>query len=160
MTRAILLLIALLLTAAAEDPEDMTRGEEWARDLIAPHRDIQHLREKYLTDPSVSAEIKHAIEAQVVVPGMCPLQAMAAAGLFVGAIVHEDPAKGPPSDDVIKAQCEHPEDRVTIEFLFRTQTQFQTPEPVFFRVRFERGRVVFVDRERRLGHPRRPDENA
>ena len=111
--------------------------------------DIDDLRKKFLADSSVSSEIKRAIQKRVVVRGMCPQQAMAAAGLPGPYKVQADPKKWKPSIPppvVINAQCEQP-DASVIELLFRSNTQFGTPEPVVFRVRFEKGRAVLIDRK-------------
>ena len=111
--------------------------------------DVDDLRKKFLADPSVSSDIKRAIQKRVVVRGMCPQQAMAAAGLPGPYKVQADPKKWKPSIPppvVINAQCEQP-DASVIELLFRSKTQFTTAEPVVFRVRFENARAVLIDRK-------------
>ena len=50
-----------------------------ARDVRSD--DVADLRKKYLSDPAVGGDIKRAIEKGTVIPGMCPFQAFAAAGL-------------------------------------------------------------------------------
>lgn len=86
----------------------------------------------------------------VVVLGMCPDEAIAAAGSPGPYVVRRDPAKWPAGTfppTIVAAQCEHPDDSV-IELLFRNSSQFGTDEPVVFRVKFERGRAVSIDRVR------------
>ena len=159
MTRVLLLLLVSLLSAAGQNVvDDAPPDQHWALDLIAPDQDVGHLRDKFLKNPSISAEIKRAIDERVVVPGMCPLEAFAAAGLPRHYGVFQRNPKQVFTPAIMTAQCEHPDDNVAIELLFRSGTQFHTPKPVIFRVRFESGRAVFVDRERRFGRPRQTDE--
>jgi len=110
--------------------------------------DVADLRKKYLSDPAVSADIKRAIENGVVVRGMCPFQAFAAAGLPGLYEVTPDLKKWRtdiPPPIIINAQCDKPDDSV-IWLTFRSKTQFGTAEPVVFFAHFEKGRVVEVTR--------------
>lgn len=113
--------------------------------------DVSNLRKKYLSDPAVSADIKQAIEKRVVIPGMCPLQAFAAAGspgfYQVTADKKWQPNIAPPV--IINAQCEKPDDSV-IWLTFRSKTQFGTPQAVVFYAHFEKGRVVEVTRTHKI----------
>jgi hypothetical protein len=114
--------------------------------------DVADLRKKFLSDPAVSSEIKHAIEKGVVIPGMCPFQAFAAVGLPGFYEVRPDPKKwrfdiAPPV--VINAQCDKPDDSV-IWLTFRSKTQFGTPDPVVFHVHFEKGRAVEITRTHKI----------
>ena len=163
------LLLTVLSAAAGQNVTAEThRSDEadpphrhWSRDFIAPLVDVDQLRQKYLADPAVSREIKHAIEQRVVIAGMCPLEAAAAAGLPLHYMVQgrdEKPLTVPPPA-AIAAQCEHPDETIAVELLFRNDRQFHSPEAVIFRVRFESGRAVFVDRER-FGRPHQPDEET
>jgi len=107
--------------------------------------DVDDLRKKYLGDASTSAEIKHAIEERIVIPGMCPFQAFAAVG-FPGFYQVQADKKWPGNiapPVIINAQCDHPDDSV-IELTFRSSTQFHTKESVSFQVKFEHGRAVSI----------------
>lgn len=84
--------------------------------------------EYYLADTKTSEEIKDAIRKGVVIKGMCPFQAFAAAGLPGPYMVRADRDVWdhnvlPPV--IISAQCEHPDNSV-IELMFRNKTQFNT----------------------------------
>jgi hypothetical protein len=106
------------------------------------------LRKKFLGDPSVNAEIKQAIKKGVVVPGMCPLEAFAAAGLPGFYQVTADQKKWHPNiapPVIVNAQCENPDDSVIL-LTFRSKTQFSTQVPVPFTVKFEQGRSVSIER--------------
>jgi hypothetical protein len=108
--------------------------------------EFDDLRTKYLADPAVRAEIKRAIQQRVVIVGMCPFEAFAAAGR-PGLYKVQADKKWPDNivpPVIINAQCQHPDDSV-IELLFHSKTQFNTPEPVVFRVKFEKGRAVLID---------------
>jgi hypothetical protein len=54
---------------------------------------VAYLRKKFLGDPAVNAEIKRAIEKGLVIPGMCPFQAFAAAALPGVYEVRPDPKR-------------------------------------------------------------------
>ncbi len=93
--------------------------------------------------------IKQAIKEGVVINGMCPFQAFAAAGFPGPYVVKRDKEKwsmdvAPP--DIVNAQCEDPDNSV-IELIFTNQTQFKTSAPVKFRVRFVKGKAVLIDRK-------------
>jgi hypothetical protein len=106
--------------------------------------------EAYLSDPETPAEIKAAIERGVVVLGMCPFQAFAAAGLPGPYVVRRDPARWPPHSDpvkVIESQCKSP-DKSVIELMFRNKSQFGSSEPLVFRVRFVDGKAVLIDKNK------------
>jgi hypothetical protein len=109
--------------------------------------DFDDLRSKYLADPTVRPDVRRAIEQRVVIIGMCPFEAFAAAGrpgLYKVQADKKWPGNiAPPV--IINAQCEHPDDSV-IELLFRSKTQFRTRERVVFRVKFDKGRAVLIDR--------------
>ena len=104
----------------------------------------------YLNDPETSARIKDAIKEGVVVAGMCPFQAIAAAGLPGLYMVKKDHDvwKGVvPPPAIISAQCEKPDNSI-IDLEFMNTTQFDSEEVVLFRVRFEKGQVVSIDKKR------------
>ena len=111
--------------------------------------EVDDLRKKFLGDPTVSAAIKQAIQKRVVVRGMCPQQAFAAAGLPGLYKVQADPKwkQSVPPPVIISAQCEKP-DKSVIELLFRSKTQFATKDLVVFRVRFENGQAMLIDRKK------------
>jgi len=112
---------------------------------IAHADKLSDLRKKLLADPSVSSEIKAAIKKKIVVPGMCPQQAFAAAGFPGLYMVQADKEKWTsniPPPVIIEAQCETPDNSI-IELSFRNSTQFGTN--AVFRVRFEKGRAVVID---------------
>jgi len=101
----------------------------------------------YLADPNTSEEIKAAIQQGVVVLGMCPLQAFAAAGPPGPYSVRRDLTRWPPNSDPVKvvtSQCAEPDGSV-IELAFRNTSQFGSQDPVDFRVRFVEGRAVLID---------------
>ena len=79
---------------------------------------------------------------------MCPQQAFAAAGLPRLYKVRPDPKWNPdtPPPVIISAQCEHPDESL-IEVWFHNRKQFPGDAESRFRVLFERGRVVAIDRK-------------
>jgi hypothetical protein len=109
--------------------------------------DVDSLRKKYLSDPTTGAEIKHAIDQRMVIVGMCPFQAFAAAGEpgFYKVVADKRWPGNIAPPVIVNAQCEHPDDSV-IELTFRSSTQFHTKEPVPFFVKFEHGRAVSIER--------------
>ncbi len=103
----------------------------------------------YLADPGTPDTFKDGIRRGVVVEGMCPLQAIAAAGFPGPYMVKKDPARWTsdvPPPVVIQAQCDKP-DASVIELLFNNKTQFSTQEPLTFRVRFLQGKAVTIDQK-------------
>jgi len=107
------------------------------------------LAQHYLADSNTPAAFKEGIRSGVVVAGMCPLQAFAAAGLPGPYMVRRDRAKWSgdiPPPAIIEAQCQAPDESV-IELMFRNKTQFASPEPRVFRVRFVKGKVVLIDQK-------------
>lgn len=116
---------------------------------VVQAQDIEGLRKKYLEDPNTSEDIKTAIRRGVVIVGMCPFQAFAAAGYPGPYMVRSDKEKwgpGVPPPTIISAQCDRP-DKSVIELKFRNTTQFGSPEPTIFRVRFNEGRATLVDKK-------------
>jgi hypothetical protein len=110
----------------------------------------EELVSKYLGDTKTSPEIKEAIKNGVVIKGMCPFQAFAAAGFPGPYIVKKDKEKWSdhvPPPNIISAQCENPDNSV-IELAFRNKSQFKTEEPVSFRVRFIKGKAVLIDQKK------------
>ena len=110
---------------------------------------VNNFKARYLNDPDTAEAIKSAIRGGIVIPGMCPFQAFAAAGLPGPYMVKSDKERwgpGVPPPTIISAQCEHP-DHSTIELMFRNNTQFQSIEPVVFRVRFVDGKAVLIDKK-------------
>lgn len=108
------------------------------------------LREKYLASPDTASALKDAIRKRIVVAGMCPFEAFAAAGYPGPYMVRRDEAKwsaDTPPPNIINAQCKAP-DASTIELLFRNSSQFGGAEPTVFRVRFVNGKVTQIDRKR------------
>lgn len=105
-------------------------------------------RNHYLVDSGTSADFKTAIASGVVEKGMCPFQAIAAAGPpgAYNILSHADPVPpGMSESEVILSQCDAQSDAV-FDVWFRNNTQFKTTSPVMFKVHFVRGRVVQVDR--------------
>jgi hypothetical protein len=114
---------------------------------VASAETKEQLAERYLNDLDTPAEIKEAIRSGVVVKGMCPFQAFAAAGLPGPYMVMSDKEKwksNVPPPRIISAQCKNPDNSV-IELMFKNRTQFGTDEPVVFRVRFKKGIAVLID---------------
>ncbi len=110
----------------------------------------EELVNKYRNDPNTPAEIKQAINAGVVIKGMCPFLAFAAAGLPGPYMVKKDKEKWGdhvPPPNIISAQCEAPDNSV-IELIFRNKTQFMTDEPINFRVRFVKGKADLIDQKK------------
>lgn len=108
---------------------------------------IAEIRKEVLADSAVSAEIKDAIARGVVIKGICPQEAFAAAGFPGPYMVIADKSKWKsqiPPPVIVNAQCKNPDDSV-IELMFRNATQFGGKDPVVFRVRFEKGRAVLID---------------
>jgi len=106
--------------------------------------EVEPERSKYLGDPSVSDEIRNAIESGLVIEGMCPQQAFAAAGRPGPFMVLRDESiwdssVAPPV--IVSAQCEKP-DASTVHLVFRNVRQF--PDAKAFRVRFEAGKAVAI----------------
>jgi Ankyrin repeats (3 copies) len=124
--------------------------------------DVDDLRKKYLSDSATSTEIKHAIEQRIVIPGMCPFQAFAAAGEpgFSKVVADKKWPGNIPPPVIINAQCDHPDDSL-IELTFRSSTQFHTKEPVPFTVKFEHGRSVSIDQvlPSTIARPRPPNSD-
>ena len=167
--RFTLFLLIIVSSAAAQTVTDETHQADdasasqrhWSRDFMAPWTHPDQLRQKFLADPSVGSAVKRAIEQRVVIVGMCPFEATAAAGLPLHHVVQgHDKMLTVPPPLAIAAQCKHPDDTLAVELLVRNATQYHAPEPVIFRVRFESGRAVFVDLERRLGFPHVADEET
>ena len=125
----------------------------WTLLVLAACTHTLPYRTKYLADPSVSPEIKQAIRKGIVIEGMCPFEAIAAAGTPGGLYeVTPDPKKWPSNImplAVINAQCEKPDNSI-IWLRFKNRTQFNTREPLAFHVRFERGRAVLITRTHRI----------
>jgi len=141
--RVLALLAISILCVAAEDLSSEDR--EWVFELIAPSREVEQLRQRYLEDPHVSGDIKNAIRQRLVSPGMCPLEAIAAAGLpLEGAIRQpgERPSDRSPAA-IIAAQCARPETETGVLLSFRNDTQFGPG--VVFRVCFWEGRAIAID---------------
>ena len=159
---AVIVLASLVLSLHAQDVAEHTSSpKKWAVDLVAPYGGLDLLRQLYLAQRSVSPDVARAIEEREVILGMCPLQAIAAAGLPVSYVVDARSDVGLLFHrSIITEQCEHPDDRIWVELLFRNASQFHTPVPVVFRVRFEQGRAVFVTKDRRLGLPPQIDEET
>jgi hypothetical protein len=111
--------------------------------------EVQEYVDHYLADPKTPDGFKDAIRRGVVVDGMCPLQAFAAAGLPGPYMVRKDHARwgsDVPPPVVIEAQCSKPDESV-VELLFQNKTQFSSTEPRTFRVRFQKGKAVTIDQK-------------
>jgi hypothetical protein len=107
------------------------------------------LRNYYLNDSTTSQEIKTAIQNGIVIIGMCPFQAFAAAGLPGPYMIKQDDTKWSqytPPPNIINAQCNEPDSSI-IELAFRNSTQFNTKKPTYFRVRFIYDRSVLIDQK-------------
>ena len=103
----------------------------------------------YLSDTNTAIEIKEAIKNKKVIKGMCPFQAFAAAGMPGPYMVIKDRSlwsSNVPPPVVIQAQCKKP-DKSIVELMFRNTSQFNSKEPVVFRVRFEKGKSVLIDKQ-------------
>src|SRR5262245_58409715 len=77
--------------------------------------DLSSLRTRVLADPSVSSEIKAAIEKRIIIPGMCPQETFAAAGYPGPYMVQKDMEKWKgvvPPPVIIEAQCTNPDNSV------------------------------------------------
>ena len=143
-----ILITLLLVSFSSVRAEELPSDRRWTLEMIAPARDHHQLRQKYLDDPSVSPDIKEAIEQGTVIVGMCPLEAVAAAGLPLHAATHQPGSTRRGSEQFpghIAAQCDRPEKKTTVQLQFRNDTQFGPGE--LFRVCFWEGRVVAVDQK-------------
>ena len=81
---------------------------------------------------------------------MCPFHAFAAAGFpsLYKVEIDRDVWQGiVPPPEIINAQCSHPDNRV-IELEFMNATQFDSNEPILFRVKFEKGVAVLIDKKK------------
>ena len=126
-----------------------TAGEPRAMDGAQHSAGDPELAQRYLADPSTPAAFKEGIRSGVVVMGMCPLQAFAAAGLPGPYMVRRDRSKWSgdvPPPEIIEAQCKAPDESV-VELMFRNKTQFASTEPKVFRVRFVAGKAVLIDQK-------------
>jgi hypothetical protein len=104
--------------------------------------------ERYVASRTdLDAKTRDAILQHRVILGMFPDEAAAAAGQFAYAVKVDKARWGDNYDtwQVIYAQRAHPDDS-EIELNFWTRTQFDTPEPVGFKVVFEHGRAVSITR--------------
>ena len=139
-------LVMLLITTFGCAP---TAGAPKKAGKISQGPGEPELAQRYLADSTTPPALKEGISSGVVVAGMCPLQAFAAAGLPGPYMVRRDRSKwseDTPPPAIIEAQCEAPDESV-IELMFRNTTQFASPEPRVFRVRFVKGKVVLVDQK-------------
>src|SRR3954468_6703915 len=94
MSRIIALLVLVAVSVNGQDVSEHTGADKkWALDLVAPYGGLRTLRQQYLSQPPLSPEIRHAIEEGVVVPGMCALEAFAAAGLPTSYAIREEAGK-------------------------------------------------------------------
>ena len=142
--RVLALLLISLLSGSADGVSSPDRL--WVRELIAPAPDLDQLRHRYLDDRRVSPELKRAIEQRVVMPGMCPVEAVAAAGLPLHGIMYDHHAPVEGLGITIAKQCDRPEKESGVELSFRNATQFG--RDVVFRVCFWEGRAVVIDENR------------
>ena len=116
-----------------------------ANNTVTTNTYTQH----YLSDSKTSDSIKKAIRRGKVIEGMCPLQAIAAAGYPGPIYVKKDPTKWQghvPPYVIVNAQCENP-DASTIELMFTNETQYESGKPEVFRVRVQDGKVVLIDKK-------------
>jgi hypothetical protein len=92
---------------------------------------------------------REAILQHRVILGMYPDEALAAIapGQFASAVKADTNRwpEGTESSRVIYSQRAHPDDSY-IDLVFWTRTQFDTPEPVGFKVVFSRGRAISITR--------------
>jgi hypothetical protein len=104
--------------------------------------------ERYVAGrPDLDPKTREAILQHRVILGMFPDEAIAAAGQYVSA-VKPDKARWPEGSDprqVIWYERTHPDDSY-IDLVFWTRTQFDTPEPVGFKVVFGQGRASSITR--------------
>ena len=146
--RATIILLFLLTVAAVQKVAPETSSDrQWIIELISPASDLDRLRQQYLEDPRVNVEIKQAIERRVVILGMCPREAVAAAGLPRDGVLY-NPGNRPVSTGLgrqIAAQCDHPDKESGVQLQFQNDTQFGPR--VVFRVCFWEGRAVMIDQD-------------
>ena len=144
MKRACFIAAGLLCVATQAGAQvDLIRLEETEKTRLA------HAR-KYVDEipGPVAPEIREAIFAQRVIPGMCPYEAHLAAGRFVYSVTN-DP-KWPTDTNplrVIWAQCVQPDSSV-ISLTFMTRTQFPDRKPTTFKVVFKNGKAESIERGR------------
>jgi hypothetical protein len=100
----------------------------------------------YLTNnPDIPIEIKNAIISQKIIIGMCPKEAIAAAGdpfFFVAKLDKKWPAGTyPPS--VIMIQCEKPDSSI-FTLTFSNETQYDDKKNHNFSIKFVQGKVTEI----------------
>jgi hypothetical protein len=138
------LLAAGLVATCSTTGTHRTQGSQ-----PTPQSEVQDYIDHYLADPQTQEVFKEAIRRGVVVEGMCPHQAIAAAGFPGPYMVKKDRKRWSsdvPPPVVVDAQCAQPDESV-IELMFRNKTQFSSVEAQVFRVRFIRGKVTTIDRK-------------
>ena len=109
--------------------------------------DTEPERSRFLSNPSVPAPVRAGIEAGTVIKGMCPSQAIAAAGRPGPYMVRRDRSvwdESVPPPRVVVAQCDRP-DASVIHLAFRNTRQFPKSAAAAFRVKFEHGRATQIE---------------
>jgi len=103
-------------------------------------------RSEAAPQPEISPAVQRDIDRRKITLGMTPQEAGLAAGVGGFYKVQADPSRWPPGSDpllVINRQSTQPDDS-QITLTFRNKTQFDTPEPVVFRVEIRKGRVAEI----------------
>lgn len=119
----------------ATSPEDAEQRMELARQIFRDHPD------------KISAQSQEAILAQRVILGMSPYEAYLAAGQFAFRVI-ADQTKWPKNSDpyqVMWGQSMYP-DGSQIWMTFQTEMQYPGGERTMFRVFFENGKAVEIER--------------
>ncbi|MFH2066496.1 MAG: hypothetical protein ABIK15_14955 [Pseudomonadota bacterium] len=100
----------------------------------------------YLTNnPDIPVEIKNAIKSQKIIIGMCPNEAVAAAGdpfFFVAKLDKKWP-KGTYPPSVIMIQCENPDSSI-FTLTFSNTTQYDDKLNHNFSVKFVHGKATEI----------------
>ena len=129
--------IVLLLLAIGCDSERLAVKE--AERLEHAQRYVKHRKD-------LAPELQSAILKGEVVLGMFPDEARAAGG-DAGTAIQRDP-RWPASatdEDILEAQRFKP-DSSRIHITFRNRTQFNTSDPVSFKVHFKDGKATRIER--------------
>lgn len=119
----------------SETPGDVEQRMELARQVFRDYPD------------KISAQSQEAILAQQVILGMAPYEAYLAAGQFAFRVI-ADQTKWPKNSDpyqVMWSQSMHP-DGSQIWMTFQTETQYPCEGRTMFRVFFENGKAMEIER--------------
>ena len=142
-------ILSLLAAAAVTVAGHILVLKDTARAEMTINEKLRQVAEREIAahPEKFSDETKRNILDQRITLGMTPYEVRLAGGAFYYE-VEADPKRWPRGSDPIKViatQTDEPDDS-KITLTFQNTTQFQTPEPVTFRVRIMRGKVTEIVR--------------